>query len=88
MDFSHVVCAGCDLAQCVRRTRLGRLFAENDALAHTFEVTVTRGEEKVSLEGAAVTGWFVRADGGTVAVSGTAEGSVARLRLPAACYRC
>ena len=88
MDFSHVVCAGCDLAQGVRRTRLGRLFAENDALAHTFEVTVTRGEEKVSLEGAAVTGWFVRADGGTVAVSGTAEGSVARQRLPAACYRC
>ena len=78
----------CDLAEGVWRTHLGSLFAESDAGAHTFEVTVTRDGEKVNLEKADVTAWMIRADESTVTVQGMAEGHLARVRLPAACYRC
>lgn len=42
----------------------------------------------MSLDKASVTAWMIRSDESTVTLQGTAEGSVARIRLAAACYRC
>lgn len=79
--------ADTDLASGVQAERLGRLFAESDQSAHLFEVQVMDGAHAVSLDGAAVTGYFIRPDDATVTIQGSALGNVAYLTLPASCYR-
>ena len=79
--------ADTDLASGVQAERLGRLFAESDQSAHLFEVHVMDGAHAVSLDGAAVTGYFIRPDDATVTIQGSASGNVAYLTLPASCYR-
>lgn len=62
------------------------LMLTGDNLAHTWRVRVFDGGEAVALTGATVTGYFVRTDGNTVAVQGSAEGSTAIVTLAQACY--
>ena len=62
------------------------LMLTGDNLAHTWRVRVFDGGEAVALTGATVTGYFVRTDGNTVAVQGSAEGNTAAVTLAQACY--
>lgn len=64
---------------------LGSMLYEGDALADTIEITVLDGGETASISGS-VSGKVVRADGGTVAATGSLSGNVATLALPAAAY--
>lgn len=57
-----------------------------DNLAHTWRVRVFDGGGAVALTGATVTGYFVRTDGNTVAIQGSAEGNAAAVTLAQACY--
>lgn len=75
-----------DLARGVQMTHLRDIHASEDALAHTFRVTVTRSGTGVDLSGADISATFVRADGVTVSITGTAEGSAAVVTLLAGCY--
>ena len=62
------------------------LMLTGDNLAHTWRVRVFDGGEAVALTGATVTGYFVRTDGNTVAIQGSAEGTAAAVTLAPACY--
>lgn len=62
------------------------LMLTGDNLAHTWRVRVFDGGEAVALTGATITGYFVRTDGNTVAVQGSAEGNAAAVTLAQACY--
>lgn len=75
-----------DLARGVQMTHLRDIHASEDALAHTIRVTVTRSGTGVDLSGADISATFVRADGVTVSITGTAEGSAAVVTLTAGCY--
>lgn len=59
-----------------------------DQQAHQVCVTVCRGSTRqvVDLSGAAITGYFIRADNTTVLIPGTVENNAAVCTLPAACY--
>lgn len=62
------------------------LMLTGDNLAHTWRVRVFDGGEAVALTGATITGYFVRTDGNTVAIQGSAEGNAAAVTLAQACY--
>ncbi len=62
------------------------LMLTGDNLAHTWRVRVFDGGEAVALTGATVTGYFVRTDGNTVAIQGSAEGNAGVVTLAQACY--
>lgn len=59
-----------------------------DNQAHTWRVAVREAGADVPLTGCAVTGYFIRADGQTVVVQGSAAGNVASVTLAQACYAC
>lgn len=69
----------------VKHEDLRRLFAEADALAHTFKFNVVSDGTPQSLTGHTVVGYFM-ANGETIVISGSVSGNVATLVLPAACY--
>lgn len=57
-----------------------------DNQAHRFEVQVTQGGANVSLEGAEIQGYFIRAGGETVIISGGVENGAAYVVLSDSCY--
>lgn len=59
---------------------------EGDALENRYGIRAVRDGEEVSLSGVSCTGYFVRADGTTIVISGTVSGNTAYVTLPAACY--
>ncbi len=67
-------------------TPLRTLYASGDKNAHTFELSLYRNKEPLEIDGADVIGYFIRADGYTVPVDGTASGSVAKVTLSESCY--
>lgn len=67
-------------------TPLRTLYASGDKNAHTFELSLYRNKEPLEINGAGVIGYFIRADGYTVPVDGTASGSVAKVTLSESCY--
>ena len=67
-------------------TPLRTLYASGDKNAHTFELSLYRNKEPLEINGAGVIGYFIRADGYTVPVDGTASGSVAKVTLSEGCY--
>lgn len=67
-------------------TPLRTLYASGDKNAHTFELSLYRNKEPLEIDGAGVIGYFIRADGYTVPVDGTASGSVAKVTLSESCY--
>lgn len=67
-------------------TPLRTLYASGDKNAHTFELSLYRNKDPLEIDGAGVIGYFIRADGYTVPVDGTASGSVAKVTLSESCY--
>lgn len=67
-------------------TPIRTLYASGDKNAHTFELSLYRNKEPLKIDGAGVIGYFLRADGYTVPVNGTASGNVAKVRLAESCY--
>ena len=70
----------------VQMTPMNQLFATSDERAHTIRVTVKASGKAVGLTGAGVIGYFMRADGDTVVITGSVSGNVVTLVLPESCY--
>lgn len=77
----------CDLDRGVERTLIRPALLTGDSQAHTFRLTVNRSGVNADIAGASVSAYFVRADGVTVPITGSVEGSVALVTLPEGCYR-
>lgn len=75
-----------DVGRGIKEESLGRIFASGDGLAHIFQITVMNGGVEQDLTGCSVQGYFIRSADDTVLITGSAEGSVATVVLPAACY--
>ena len=75
-----------DVDADILMTPLRTLYASGDKNAHTFELSLYRNKEPLKIDGAGVIGYFIRADGYTVPVDGTASGSVAKVTLSESCY--
>ena len=67
-------------------TPLKSLYASGDKDAHVFELTLYRGAEEMDLSGASAQGYFIRADGYTVPITGAISGNVVTLTLSEGCY--
>ena len=67
-------------------TPLKSLYASGDKDAHVFELTLYRGAEEMDLSGASAQGYFIRADGYTVPITGAISGNVVTLTLSKGCY--
>lgn len=70
----------------IQMTPLKSLYASGDKDAHIFELSLYRGAEEVDLSGASTQGYFIRADGYTVPITGTISGNVVTLTLSEGCY--
>lgn len=77
----------CDLGRGIERTAIRPALLTGDDQAHTFRIAVSRSGAAVSLSGAGVSGYFIRADGVTVPITGSVEGSAALVTLSDGCYR-
>ena len=70
----------------IQMTPLKSLYASGDKDAHVFELSLYRGTEEMDLSGASAQGYFIRADGYTVPITGTISGNVVTLTLSEDCY--
>lgn len=70
----------------IQMTPLKSLYASGDKDAHVFELSLYRGAEEMDLSGASAKGYFIRADGYTVPITGAASGNVVTLTLSEGCY--
>ena len=90
MNVSDKVIRNVELNKGEKMESLGRLFAKGDQHGHQFVLTITEGKQPVSLDGAAVSGIFISANGSNIAIPyaeyGSISGNVATLTLPAGCY--
>lgn len=71
----------------VNKSGVCHLVAEGDANANRYGVRVLRNGQPVDLTGVGVSGYFVRANGTSVVLSGGRSGSVAYVVLNAGCYQ-
>jgi hypothetical protein len=70
----------------VSRTFLNKALGEGDSYGDRFGVFVQRGGQPVDLTGVSVSGFFIRANGTTEALTGHRSGNKCWVDLPAACY--
>ena len=70
----------------ISRTFLNKALGEGDSYGDRFGVIVQRGGQPVDLTGVSVSGFFIRTNGTTEALSGSRSGSKCWVDLPAACY--
>lgn len=70
----------------IQMTPLKSLYASGDKDAHIFELSLYRGAEEVDLSGASAQGYFIRADGHTVPITGAISGNIVTLTLSEGCY--
>lgn len=70
----------------IQMTPLKSLYASGDKDAHIFELSLYQGAEEVDLSGASAQGYFIRADGYTVPITGTISGNVVTITLSEGCY--
>lgn len=70
----------------IQMTPLKSLYASGDKDAHVFELSLYRGTEEMDLSGASAQGYFIRADGYTVPITGAISGNVVTLTLSESCY--
>lgn len=70
----------------IQMTPLKSLYASNDKDAHIFELSLYRGAQEMDLSGASAQGYFIRADGYTVPITGAISGNAVTLTLSEACY--
>ena len=74
------------LEEPITRHALRDILGGQDDQAHRFDVTVKSGGAEVDLTGANVTGYFIRADGATVILTGGDENGSAYVVLNDSCY--
>lgn len=70
----------------IQMTPLKSLYASGDKDAHIFELSLYRGGQEIDLSGASAQGYFIRADGYTVPITGAISGNVVTLTLSEGCY--
>lgn len=70
----------------IQMTPLKSLYASGDKDAHVFELSLYRGTEEMDLSGASAKGYFIRADGYTVPITGAVSGNIVTLTLSGGCY--
>lgn len=70
----------------IQMAPLKSLYASGDKNAHIFELSLYRGAEEMDLSGASAQGYFIRADGYTVPITGAISGNVVTLTLSDGCY--
>lgn len=70
----------------IQMTPLKSLYASGDKDAHIFELSLYRGAEEMDLSGASAQGYFIRADGYTVPITGAISGNAVTLTLSDGCY--
>lgn len=70
----------------VHRSFLNKALGEGDISGNRFGVRVLRNGQAVDLTGVSVSGYFVRANGTSVALSGSRSGNTCWVTLPEACY--
>ena len=70
----------------IQMTPLKSLYASNDKDAHIFDLSLYRGAQEMDLSGASAQGYFIRADGYTVPITGAISGNVVTLTLSESCY--
>lgn len=75
-----------DVGAEIQMTPLKSLYASGDKNAHVFELSLYRGAEEMDLSGASAQGYFIRADGYTVPITGTVSGNIVTLALSEGCY--
>lgn len=75
-----------DVDADIQMTPLKSLYASGDKDAHIFELSLYRGAEEMDLSGASAQGYFIRADGYTVPITGAISGNVVTLTLSEGCY--
>lgn len=75
-----------DVDADIQMTPLKSLYASGDKDAHVFELSLYRGAQEMDLSGASAQGYFIRADGYTVPVTGAISGNVVTLTLSESCY--
>lgn len=85
MDFG-VFQRKIDVDAEIQMTPLKSLYASGDKNAHIFELSLYRGAEEIELSGASARGYFIRADGYTVPITGAISGNVVTLTLSDGCY--
>ena len=70
----------------IQMTPLKSLYASGDKNAHIFELSLYRGAEEMDLSGASAQGYFIRADGYTVPITGAISGNIVTFTLSEGCY--
>lgn len=70
----------------IQMTPLKSLYASGDKNAHIFELSLYRGAEEMDLSGASAQGYFIRADGYTVPITGAISGNIVTLTITEGCY--
>ena len=70
----------------IQMTPLKSLYASGDKDAHIFELSLYRGAQEMDLSGASAQGYFIRADGYTVPITGAISGNAVSLTLSEGCY--
>ncbi len=81
-EFSRKV----DIDSEILMNPIKTLYAAGDKNAHTFVLSLYRNGEPLNIDGAGVQGYFIRADGVTVPITGEASGNVATVTLSESCY--
>lgn len=89
-DVFCVVSQSVTLSTPTRKMQLSQPLAYDNALAHAMRITAYNDDGTgADLSGVGVSGSFLCSNGETVPIpSGSTEGNVAEVILPAACYRC
>ena len=77
-----------DLNAPIKKTYVETLLATEDNLAHSFDISLVRGNEAVSIpDGSSVTAHFIRySDNATIYLTATADGNTASVVLTKPCY--
>lgn len=70
----------------IQMTPLKSLYASGDKNAHIFKLSLYRGTEEMDLSGASAQGYFIRADGCTVPITGAISGNIVTLTITEGCY--
>lgn len=75
-----------DLSRPLLRSNAGEILAMGDDCANRFGAELVRNGLPVQAYGCMVIGYFIRPDGYTCVINGTASGSTVYVDLPEACY--
>lgn len=86
MALNSIISGFYDFRTDLVMQRLGHELAMDDNLGDLFVVSLKDGGQPADLTGAAVQAYFIRADGYTVPLEGTINGSAVEVLLAAACY--